>query len=137
MLSTLTRPTQHNVCLLTCPAGPDGKEQLLYMNAGRDKAETVVMSYEAAADGSIKGPRKYAGQPDNPPPRMADSCKYVVRVRLVVFVGAEHAVRGQQNRRLNGAADRGACRVCSCAVLQELTASCTSGLKRDLSSWQM
>jgi hypothetical protein len=32
------------------------------MNAGRDKAETVVMSYEAAADGTMKGPRKYAGQ---------------------------------------------------------------------------
>jgi hypothetical protein len=39
-----------------CPAGPDGEEQLLYMNINRDEVATNVISYEPAPDGSIQTP---------------------------------------------------------------------------------
>lgn len=38
------------------PAGPDGEEQLLYMNSNRDEVATNILSYEPAADGSITAP---------------------------------------------------------------------------------
>jgi hypothetical protein len=60
------RPDQLPSCVLLCCGssvcagpGPDGEEQVLYMNASRDTStHTNILSYEPAPDGTLQAPRE-------------------------------------------------------------------------------